>query len=102
MRMIKNDQAALDRLILPPDEVSQTLQSVLCVTTDKYLVRVLVVLLHARYSIVGPIPFYWPPFFSGHPKYYSTSQVLQYFPITFTCNEANKNCTTTCRLSVSS
>ena len=26
------------------------LQSVLCITTDKYLVRVLVVLLHARFS----------------------------------------------------
>ena len=33
------------------------LQSVLCITTDKYLVRVLVVLLHARFSIVSPIPF---------------------------------------------
>ena len=31
------------------------LQSVLCITTNKYLVRVLVVLLHARFSVVGPI-----------------------------------------------
>ena len=37
--------------------MSQTLQSVLCITTNKYLVRVLVVLLHARFSVVGPIPF---------------------------------------------
>ena len=29
------------------------LQSVLCITTNKYLV----VLLHARFSVVGPIPF---------------------------------------------
>ena len=34
--------------------MSQTLQSI---TTNKYLVRVLVVLLHARFSVVGPIPF---------------------------------------------
>ena len=33
------------------------LQSVLCITTDEYLVRVLVVLLHARFSVVSPIPF---------------------------------------------
>ena len=38
-------------------KVSQTLQSVLCITTDKYFVCVLVVLLHACFSIVGPIPF---------------------------------------------
>ena len=38
-------------------KVSQTLQSVLCITTNKYLVHVLVVLLHARFSVVGPIPF---------------------------------------------
>ena len=37
--------------------MSQTLQSVLCITTNKYLVHVLVVLLHARFSVVGPIPF---------------------------------------------
>ena len=49
-------------------KVSQTLQSVLCITTNKYLVRVLVVLLHARFSVVGPIPFLLAAFFfSGHP-----------------------------------
>ena len=32
-------------------KVSQTLQSVLCITTNKYLVRVLVVLLHACFSV---------------------------------------------------
>ena len=54
--------------------MSQTLQSVLCITTNKYLVRVLVVLLHARFSVVGPIPFYWPPFFfSVHPYIGSTT-----------------------------
>ena len=48
--------------------MSQTLQSVLCITTNKYLVRVLVVLLHARFSVVGPIPFLLAAiFFSGHP-----------------------------------
>ena len=36
-------------------KVSQTLQSVLCINTNKYLVRVLVVLLHACFSVVGPI-----------------------------------------------
>ena len=36
---------------------SQTLQSVLCITTNKYSVRMLVVLLHARFSIVSPFPF---------------------------------------------
>ena len=43
-----------------PRTKSQTLQSVLCITINKYLVRVLVVLLHARFSVFGP---YWPPFF---------------------------------------
>ena len=46
-------------------KVSQTLQSVLCITANKYLVCVLVVLLHARFSVVGPIPFSWPPFSPG-------------------------------------
>ena len=41
-------------------KVSQTLQSVLCITTNKYLVRVL---LHARFSVVGPIPFLLAAFF---------------------------------------
>ena len=62
-------------------KVSQTLQSVLCITINKYLVRVLVVLLHACFSVVGPIPFLLAAiFFSGHPynyrKYYRTSRYL--------------------------
>ena len=44
-------------------KVSQTLQSVLCITTNKYLERVLVVLLHARFSVVSPIPFLLVAFF---------------------------------------
>ena len=37
-------------------------------TTDKYLVRVLVVLLHARFSVVNPIPFLLAAiFWEGHP-----------------------------------
>ena len=55
-------------------KVSQTLQSVLCITTNKYLVRVLVVLLHARFSVVGPIPFLLVAFFfSVHPYIGSTT-----------------------------
>ena len=60
--------------------MSQTLQSVLCITNNKYLVRVLVVLLHARFGVVGPIPFLLAAIFlGGHPyninigKYGSTS-----------------------------
>ena len=41
------------------------LQSVLCIATDKYLMRVLVVLLHARFSVVGPIPFLLAAIFWG-------------------------------------
>ena len=52
------------------------LQSVLCITTDKFLVRVLVVLLHARFSILGPIPFLLAEkFFSGH-RYIGSTTVL--------------------------
>ena len=48
--------------------MSQTLQSVLCITTNKYLVHVLVVLLHARFNVVSPIPFLLAAiFFPGHP-----------------------------------
>ena len=55
-------------------KVSQTLQSVLCITTNKYLVRVLVVLLHARFSVVSPIPFLLAAiFFPGHPYIGSTT-----------------------------
>ena len=50
------------------------LQSVLCITTNKYLVHVLVVLLHARFSVVGPIPFLLAAiFFSVHPYIGSTT-----------------------------
>ena len=57
--------------------MSQTLQSVLCVTTNKYLVRVLVVLLHACFSVVSPIPFLLAAiFFSGHPYIGSTTVLL--------------------------
>ena len=54
--------------------MSQTLQSVLCITTNIYLVRVLVVLLHACFSVVSPIPFLLAAiFFSGHPYIGSTT-----------------------------
>ena len=54
--------------------MSQTLQSVLCITTNKYLVHVLVVLLHARFSVVGPIPFLLAAiFFPVHPYIGSTT-----------------------------
>ena len=57
--------------------MSQTLQSVLCITTNKYLVRVLVVLLHARFSVVSPIPFLLAAiFFPGHPYIGSTTVLL--------------------------
>ena len=53
--------------------MSQTLQSVL-LHNYKYLVRVLVVLLHARFSVVGPIPFLLAAiFFPGHPYIGSTT-----------------------------
>ena len=59
--------------------MSQTLQSVLCITTNKYLVHVLVVLLHARFSVVGPIPFLLAAiFFSGHPYIGSTTVLPDY------------------------
>ena len=54
--------------------MSQTLQSVLCITTNKYLVRVLVVLLHACFSVVSPIPFLLAAiFFPVHPYIGSTT-----------------------------
>ena len=54
--------------------MSQTLQSVLCITTNIYLVHVLVVLLHARFSVVGPIPFLLAAiFFPVHPYIRSTT-----------------------------
>ena len=52
------------------------LQSVLCITNNKYLVRVLVVLLQARFSVVGPIPFLLAAiFFPGH-SYIGSTTVL--------------------------
>ena len=40
----------------------------------KYLVRVFVVLLHERFSVVGPIPFLLAAiFFPGHPYIRSTT-----------------------------
>ena len=54
--------------------MSQTLHSVLCITTNKYLVRVLVVLLHACFSVVSPIPLLLAAiFFPGHPYIGSTT-----------------------------
>ena len=42
-----------------------------------YLVHVLVVLLHARFSVVGPIPFLLAAIvFSGHPYVGSTTILL--------------------------
>ena len=64
--------------------MSQTLQSVLCITTNKYLVRVLVVLLHACFSVVNPIPFLLAAiFFPGHP-YIGSTTVLPDNPVTNT------------------
>ena len=51
--------------------MSQTLQSVLCITTNKYLVHVLVVLLHARFSVVAFLLA--AIFFSVHPYIGSTT-----------------------------
>ena len=57
--------------------MSQTLQSVLCITINKYLVRVSVVLLHARFSVVGPIPFLLAAIFSlGCHRYIGSTTVL--------------------------
>ena len=68
--MMKNNRAVLDRL------VSQTLHSVLCITTDKYLVHVLVVLLHARFSVVSPIPFLLAAIFPPGNPYIGSTTVL--------------------------
>ena len=60
--------------------MSQTLQSVLCITTNKYLVHVLVVLLHARFSVVGPILFLLAAiFFPVHPYIGSTTVLPDIF-----------------------
>ena len=56
----------MDRLVLPPDEGEPNAAECF---VHKYLVRVLVVLLHARFSVVGPIPFILAAIFSpGHPS----------------------------------
>ena len=49
------------------------LPSVLCITTNKYLVRALVVLLHAHFSVVSPT--IGRHFFSG-PPYIGITTVL--------------------------
>ena len=56
--------------------MSQTLQSVLCITTNKYLVHVLVLLLHVRFSVVGPIPFLLAAIFLGGHPYIGSTTVL--------------------------
>ena len=61
---------------LPPDEGEPNAAECFVHNYYKYFVHVLVVLLHVRFSVVSPIPFYWPPFFSGsslYRKYYHTS-----------------------------
>ena len=64
----------MDRLVLLQMKVSQTLQSVLCITIDKYLVRVLVVLLHALFSIFWSYTFSISHlFFLGYPYVESTT-----------------------------
>ena len=76
-------------------KVSQTLQSVLCITTNKYLVHVLVVLLHARFGVVSPIPFLLAAFFfPGHPYIGSTAVLPDIWhcfikPLTIICDVLN-------------
>ena len=69
--------------------MSQTLQSVLCITTNIYLVHVLVVLLHACFSVVSPIPFLLAAiFFPGHPYIGSTTVLpdsIEYVPLRSDC-----------------
>ena len=71
--------------------MSQTLQSVLCITTNKYLVRVLVVLLHARFSVVSPIPFLLAAIFSPVHPYIGSTTVLPDTENHHVCTE-NKTC----------
>ena len=64
----------LDRLVLPPDEGEPNAAECFVHNYYKYLVRVLVVLLHARFSVVGPIPFLLAAIFlGGHPYIGSTT-----------------------------
>ena len=61
----------MDRLVLPLDEGEPNAAE--CFVLN-YLVHVLVVLLHARFSVVSPIPFLLAAFFfSGHPYIGSTT-----------------------------
>ena len=79
----------MDRLVLPPDEGEPNAAECF---VHNYLVRVLVVLLHARFSVVSPIPFLLAAiFFPGHPYIGSTTvlpDILRgvdyYFPGTCT------------------
>ena len=62
------------------------LGSVLCITTNKHLVHAVVVLLHARFSIVGPIPFLLAAiFFSGHPYIGSTTVLPDTWTLARSC-----------------
>ena len=55
-----------------------TLSELKLIIINKYLVHVLVLLLHARFSVVGPIPFLLAAIFflgpSLYRKYYHTSR----------------------------
>ena len=78
--------------------MSQTLQSVLCITINKYLVRVLVVLLHARFSVVGPLLA--AIFLGGHPYIGSTTvlpntQVIRLL-LGLTINVVHSHCCLDC------
>ena len=73
--------------------MSQTLQSVLCITTNKYLVRVLVVLLHACFSVVSPIPFLLAAiFFPGHPYIGSTTVLPDFMYIIIVERGGGRSC----------
>ena len=61
-RILKNNRAVLNRLILLQTKVSLMLQSILCITTNKHLVCVLAVLLHLELLVL--YLFYWPPYLS--------------------------------------
>ena len=66
----------MDRLVLPPDEGEPNAAECF---VHKYLVHVLVVLLHACFSVVGPIPFLLAAiFFSVHPYIGSTTVLPDY------------------------
>ena len=62
-------------------KLAKCCRSVLCITTDEYFVRVLVMLLHARFSVVGPSYTFSIGrfFFSGHPYIGSTTVLPDFF-----------------------